>query len=166
MYEPALPRFYYQTISKSQTLIAEILTVGNLLDVHYTDPDLTSDFEVTDYVINYSLRRQAVLFLELEKPVSSTVSLYQCVVFCFRRDFRLFSPILYCDQEPNGTSLLRFGTHTHTHTHKRKQIKLKKTRFGGIILKWFVILVIISLLHSLLLLFLLVSAKNILIIIV
>ena len=74
MYEPALPRFYYQTISKSQTLIAEILTVGNLLDIHYTDPDLTSDFEVTDYVINYSLRRQAVLFLELEKPVTSTVS--------------------------------------------------------------------------------------------
>ena len=35
MYEPVLPRFYYQTISKSQTLIAETLTVGNLLGVHY-----------------------------------------------------------------------------------------------------------------------------------
>ena len=130
MYEPVLPRFYYQTISKSQTLIAETLTVGNLLGVYYTDPDLTSDFEVTDYVINYSLRRQAVLFLVLEKPVTSTVSLYACVAFCFRRDFRLFSDILYCDQHPNGTSLLRFGkkqqqktnthTHTHTHTHRCK----------------------------------------------
>ena len=76
MYEPVLPRFYYQTISKSQTLIAETLTVGNLLGVYYTDSDLTSDFEVTDYAINYTLRWQAVLFLELEKPVTSTVSLY------------------------------------------------------------------------------------------
>ena len=76
MYEPVLPRFYYQTISKSQTLIAETLTVGNLLGVYYTDSDLTSDFEVTDYAINYTLRWQAVLFLELEKPVTSTAVSY------------------------------------------------------------------------------------------